>query len=116
MDLFPTFSEITHASVPEGLQFDGVDLRKLLEDPEATELPERPFYYYARNGKCEAVRMGKWKLHVNKTNGWKSKEEFPVSLYNLDEDISEKVNLANENPEVVEKLKNLITEFDNSID
>lgn len=115
MDLFPTFAKITQAGVPDGLKFDGVDLSKLLENPTATELHERPFYYYARDGKCEAVRLGKWKLHINKTIGWKSKDEFSVILYNLDEDISEKVNLASENPEIVEKLKNLITEFDTTL-
>lgn len=116
MDLFPTFAKLIDATIPESLEFDGIDISKLLLNSGEEKLQERPFYYYARNGKCEAVRLGKWKLHIDKTIGWKSEEEFPISLYNLETDISEKENLAQENPVIVEKLKNMIVEFDNSIE
>jgi arylsulfatase A-like enzyme len=115
MDLFPTFSVISEAKLPKELNFDGIDISELLYNPAAFEIPERSFYYYSRDGICEAVRLGKWKLHIGKSRGWNSKEAFPVSLYNLDEDISETENRAQENPELVKKLKAMITEFDNSL-
>lgn len=108
MDLFPTFASLTGAETPDGLTFDGLNIEELLSDPQNVKLNERPFYYYSRDGKCEAVRLGKWKLHIDKSRGWNSKDAFPVSLYNFDEDISEKNNLAMQNPEMVEKLKSLI--------
>ena len=75
---------------------------------------ERPFYYYARNGEPEAVRLGKWKLHIKKSIGWNAGEKgaFPVSLYNLDEDIEEQKNLAEQYPGLVMKMTKLIEEFE----
>ncbi len=116
MDLFPTFVKMINASVPDGLEFDGIDISELLQKPNDKKLPERPFFYYSRNGKCEAIRLGKWKLHIDKIIGWNGKEEFPVSLYNLETDISENENLAANNREIVDKLKSMLIEFDKSID
>lgn len=115
MDLFPTFAKLTGAEIPEGLQLDGKNIIELLKDPQNIKLEERPFYYYSRDGILDAVRLGKWKLHLTKNRGWNSKETFPVSLYNLEEDISEKNNLAEKHPEIVEKLQKIMLEFDDSI-
>lgn len=115
MDLFPTFAEITGAQIQEGYQFDGMDISGLLKNPEKERLPQRPFVYYSLFGKPEAVRLGKWKLHIGKSIGWTDQKPFPVSLYNLETDISEKENVADKNPEIVEKLSTLIKQFDNSI-
>ena len=82
-----------------------------------TESPYEAFYYYARNGKVEAVRYGKWKLHIAKSLGWNKKQgEFPVSLYDLEADVSEKNNVASEYPGVVEQLKKMISDFDTTLD
>ena len=115
MDLMPTLAKITGADIPDDIRMDGADISKLLLNPETSILPERPFYYYARNGKPEAIRLGKWKLHIDKSIGWNSKEEFPVSLYNLEMDISEADNIAEKHPEIAEKLRSMILEFDASI-
>jgi arylsulfatase A len=115
MDLFPTFAQLTGAKIPEGLQLDGENIIELLKDPQNVKLEERPFYYYSLDGILDAVRLGKWKLHIDKKRGWNSKEPFPISLYNLDEDISEKDNLAEKYPEIVEKLREILLEFDASL-
>lgn len=77
-------------------------------------MPERPFFFYATNGELEAVRLGKWKLHTKKSKGWDKQENgtFRVSLYNLEKDISEKNNVANQFPEIVEKLRTILIKFD----
>lgn len=113
MDLMPTLASIAGANIPEGLSFDGADIESLLVNPEKTDLPDRPFYYWSRDGEIEAVRLGEWKLHIKKTRGWNTAEQgdFPVSLYNLNEDISEQNNLAMKNPEKVEELFELIENF-----
>ena len=113
MDLFPTLMDI--AQIEEDKRtFDGINIVALLKNPKSTNLPDRPLYFYARNGKPEAVRLGKWKLHITKTLGWNVKEdgEFPVSLYDLEEDIQEQKNVADQYPDVVKKLTNSIWEFD----
>ncbi|WP_117881032.1 sulfatase family protein [Aureibaculum luteum] len=117
LDLYPTLAKISGSTIPSNLKLDGLDISDYLLHPEATKLPERPFYFYARNGEIEAVRMGKWKLHIQKSIGWNLNENgiFPVSLYNLDEDISEKNNVVDQFPEVVEKLTNMMNEFETEL-
>ncbi|MDD4143695.1 MAG: sulfatase [Prolixibacteraceae bacterium] len=117
MDLFPTFIDITGAKLSAPVKFDGISIRELLENPARVKLPDRPLLYYARNGKPEAIRYGNWKLHITKTLGWNMDEEgeFPVSLYDLKDDIGEKNNVAGDNPEVVEKLKKMLTDIDAEI-
>lgn len=112
MDLFPTFCDIIKAKVRRESSFDGISLKKLLIDPFNTRLSQRPFFYYSRNGDLEAVRYGKWKLHIEKSLGWNTDEEgnFPVSLFNLEQDIGEESNIATKYPEIVKKLNDSITE------
>jgi len=113
MDLMPTIATITGAKIPEAINFDGMNISSFLNNPEAVSLPDRPFYYWSRDGEIEAVRLGDWKLHIKKTRGWNKEEQgdFPVSLYNLKEDVSEQKNLAMDNPEKVEELFTLIENF-----
>lgn len=117
LDLFPTLAKISGAKIPTGLTMDGLDLSDLLFAPSSKPLPERPFFFYARNGKPEAVRRGKWKLHITKTIGWNLKDqgEFEVALYNLETDISEEINLAKQHPALVQELTDLIVKFDASL-
>ncbi len=117
LDLFPTFGKISGATFSDDLQLDGIDLSTIFEFPETAKLNKRPFYFYARNGDLEAVRFGKWKLHILKSKGWNKSEdgEFPVSLFNLEIDIEEKSNVAEQNPEIVEKLKQKLFEFDKTL-
>ncbi|MCK0158093.1 sulfatase [Cellulophaga sp. F20128] len=117
LDLYPTLAHIATAKIPETNVQDGLDITQLLLNPDSTNLPERPFYYYARNGELEAVRLGKWKLHTKKSNGWNTKMEgeFQVSLYNLETDIAEKLNVVSDFPEVARQLKKLMITFDDSL-
>ncbi len=117
LDLFPTLAKISGAKIPEGLIIDGIDISEFLLSPETKKFLERPFYFYARNGEVEAVRLGKWKLHIEKSRGLdvNLNDVFPVSLYNLDLDITEKNNVANQFPNIVEKLTNMMKEFDAEI-
>ncbi len=113
MDLMPTLAKISGSKIPENIQMDGMDISELWKNPEKTILNDRPFFYWSRDGEIEAVRLGDWKLHIMKTRGWNKNQqgEFPVSLYNLKEDISEKNNLAEQNQEKVDELTKLILSF-----
>ncbi len=118
LDLFPTLAKLSGAEIPGGLVMDGLDISDLLTGADSTQLPDRPFLYYARNGKPEAVRLGKWKLHIAKTIGWNKKEQgdFEPALYDLTNDIAEKNNLAKAHPDLVKELTKLMTDFDSSLD
>ncbi|WP_339717845.1 sulfatase [Cyclobacterium amurskyense] len=114
LDLFPTLAKISNSKIPTGIKIDGIDISEFLLDPDAKTLAERPFYFYARNGELEAIRLGEWKLHLKKSVGWneKSEGEFQAALYNLNLDIGEKDNVATHHPEIVTKLSELATAFD----
>lgn len=90
MDLFPTCAEIAGAKLPEGRIIDGRSLLPILEAREGARSPHAAFFY-----RTEAVRSGKWKL--------KGK-----ALYNLESDIGEAKDVAGENPEVFQRLSDLL--------
>lgn len=99
-DLYPTLAAIAGANVPDDRTIDGVDIRSLMEgDTQAT--PRDTFFYY-RKGELDAVRAGHWKLFVRR-NGQPIEE-----LYNLQDDVGEKVDVAVQNPSVVADLKESI--------
>lgn len=61
---------------------------------------EWPKYNWGKNeyhGMMQAVRHGKWKI-------LRHDEKQPWELYNLENDLSEKNNLAKEHPDIVKKL------------
>ncbi|MDT0552673.1 sulfatase family protein [Urechidicola vernalis] len=115
LDLFPTLLDI--AGIREMPNLDGRNIKKFLSNPSKLELQDEPIFFYGRNGEMEAVRYGKWKLHIAKARGWNKKKDgsFPVSLYDLDIDISESTDVSKQHSEIVEKLKKLIKEFENSL-
>jgi arylsulfatase A-like enzyme len=117
MDFYPTLAKIAGAILSEDHISDGNDIRLLLENPGTGYLTERPFYYYARNGDIEAMRLGKWKLHIKKSIGWQAKQDgdFQLALYDLDNDISESTNVANDFPDVAKKLSQQLLNFDSSL-
>jgi len=117
MDLVPTFVRLAGGRIPEDHKIDGYDIQALLMHPLTAETAYEAFYYYSRDGKPEAVRSGRWKLHIEKSRGWdKTQGPFPVSLYDLERDIGETTNLADENPQIVERLKIQIRQFDEQLD
>lgn len=113
-DLLPTFVNLTGGKTPENLVLDGRDISELLLHPENYKSQAFELLYYGRSGGLEAYTDGKWKLHIAKQLGW-GKEEFPVSLYNLDEDVQESKNLASENPEKVKTMKKRMLLLDSEL-
>ncbi|MCB4807860.1 sulfatase [Tamlana sp. 62-3] len=120
IDLLPTIAKIAGATLPKDRVIDGVDVSEIIH-AISTEL-DRPFFYYQHHI-LRAVRKGKWKLHLPhqpKTNSivhrkWpihsapKDRELFTKPmLYNLETDIAETTNVAEENPEVVKELLQLL--------
>ena len=72
-----------------------LDLRGIVREP-----PEA-FYYY-RGNKLEAIRSGKWKLRTTKE----------TELYDLESDIGEKHNRADEHSDIVQRLTAMMEAFD----
>ncbi|MEC3908478.1 sulfatase [Tamlana sp. 2201CG12-4] len=110
MDLMPTLAAITKGTLPNDKPVDGRNIEHFLKNP-VSKIEESPFFYYATNGEVEAVRMGKWKLHIAK----RAHQNFSVTLYDLQNDVGEKNNLADKHPEIVDQLQTVIANFDEQL-
>lgn len=100
-DIFPTVLELCGGE-PEKYEIDGISLKPMLFD-EGDALHE--YIFWEMEGQT-AVRKGKYKLVLN---GQLEEGETPraeVFLADLENDPSEKINLASELPELCEELKN----------
>jgi len=107
MDLLPTFAKLAGTKPPADRIIDGKDITLLMAGIKDLKTPHEAFYYYQID-QLQAVRSGKWKLHLKleakKRNWGKPIPNSPLQLYNLDADIAEKNNVADENPDVVNRL------------
>ena len=98
MDLYPTLAGLGGAAVPDDRIIDGKDITPLMLSEEGAESPHETFFYYMLNN-LEAVRSGKWKLHVRKGG------EEVSELYDLDADTGETNNVFAQHPEIVAELR-----------
>lgn len=101
IDFFSTLSSIAGAAPKGKHKIDSLDISDSIL--KGGESPRKTFFYYSATA-LEAVRHGKWKLKV-KTGRTEHK-----MLYDLEADISENVNVYNENPDVVKELTRLLDE------
>lgn len=62
LDLLPTVAVLAGAGMPKA-RIDGKDIRPLLLGEQGAKSPHGAFFYYS-GGELQAVRSGKWKLHV----------------------------------------------------
>lgn len=111
-DWFPTIAELCELPQPEH-RIDGKSLTEVLHSPESPS-PHEMFFWESgrsRDGPRWAVRQGDWKLlghpldnGSHSSNSAKSKPA-PLYLVNLAEDPSEQTNLAEQHPQVVQRLE-----------
>ncbi|MCU4676260.1 sulfatase [Catenovulum sp. 2E275] len=97
LDLLPTFYQAAGGHSQQLADIDGVNLLPYLTNNRKTKLSERPHQalYWKKENRA-AIRDGDWKLLRY--------PDRPAELYNLVEDQSEKVNLAQHYPEKVVDL------------
>ena len=101
-DFFLTLCEIAGVDI-DSFNTDGISLLKVLKDTEV-KLPREylfwhypHYYYFSITTPVSVVRYGDWKL-------LKYYENNTIELYNLKNDISEKVNMAEEKPEIAKDM------------
>lgn len=115
MDLLPTFCAISGADGPD-LPIDGYDIQSLFYGEEGAKTPYEVFYYYRRR-QLQAVRSGDWKYHLelgethlNWTTPVPLSDGRPAKLINLETDLQETIDLSQQYPDVVKKMKRLAEE------
>ena len=117
IDWLPTLAEWTQSALPK-LKIDGASLVSLLTGKTATA-PHQNFFFYYRTNELHAVRHKNWKLYLPHTyrtlNGRVGTndglpityEQFEIktpTLFNLTNDPEENLNVAEQYPEMVDKI------------
>ena len=116
MDILPTVAKLTGATLPSHT-IDGKDIWPLMLGKPGAKSPHETFFYY-RGYALEAVRSGKWKLHLphayrtlagrkGGTGGRPAKYEqakIKLSLFNLEKDVGEQKDVSAQYPDVVKRL------------
>jgi len=109
MDWLPTFAYLAGAKTDSSRIIDGKNIWKLISGDENVKSPHTVFYYYLMD-QLQAVRQGKWKLHLpleNRFDGG-NRDRFygssELKLIDLSRDNKEENDLSLEFPEVVERM------------
>ena len=117
-DLLATVAEITGASLDPSAGVDSYSLLPALLSQSEGPLREATVHH-SINGSF-AIRKGDWKLILCPgSGGWSDPTPGspgienlpPLQLYNLNKDMGETVNLAEEYPEVVDELRALLEKY-----
>ena len=120
LDFYPTFQTLLEVKPLQSEALDGVDISPLLEGKEISERSlfwHFPVYLQAYNPEEDdgrdplfrtrpgsVVRRGHWKLHHYY-------EDDSLELYNLEKDIGETTNVADDFPEIRNELHQLLQKW-----
>jgi arylsulfatase A len=119
IDILPTVAHLMGAQLPDH-KIDGRNIWPLIVgEPGATSPHEAYYFYYGQQ--LQAIRSGKWKLHF--PHGYRTLNGRPggtggtpvsydqaqigLELFDLEQDMGETTDVANEHPEVVARLSQL---------
>ncbi|MCI0461004.1 MAG: sulfatase-like hydrolase/transferase [Gemmataceae bacterium] len=108
-DLYTTIAKLAGGTRPKGRIVDGKDIWPLLAGKAEAKTPHEAVFFYS-SARLEGVRSGKWKLYLpgrRPGGAKKGKEETRVQLFDLEQDLGEKNDVAERHPEVVKRLQGL---------
>ena len=102
-DMLPTYCDLAGIDAPKN---DGISFAPSLR---GSEQPEHPYLYWEfhSHGGKQAIRKGKWKAIRNNV---KKTTKTPIELFNLEEDIGETKNIADQHPKIIKELEQLMDE------
>jgi len=101
-DVFPTLAEVAGAEASMGL--DGISFLPELLGRGDQEQHRFLYWEFPAYGGQQAVRMANWKA-VRKDI---FKDNMSIELYNLDDDPVENKNVAEEHPEIVKQIEQIM--------
>jgi len=113
LDLLPTIAALAGATQTKDKVLDGYNLEKVLTDLQPA--PRNVMYFY-RGSELFAIRQDQYKAHFitqlayHKDN--QREEHDPPLLYDLEQDPSEKYNIAEDYPEIIEEIMKLKQEHE----
>ncbi len=118
IDLLPTIANLIDADLPKN-KIDGKDIRPIMFDSPGAKSPHEAFWCYYGGGQLQAVRNDRFKLvfpHQYRTLAGRKggvdgqpadyeQASVKLSLFDLDNDVSESKNVIDKFPEVVAELQ-----------
>lgn len=118
MDIFPTILEMSNSGQVDDRIIDGLSIKNTLLNLEPSKREKVIFY---REREVYALRYRQFKAHFITKGVYdypypdiKTYMEKPL-LYNLDIDPSEKYNIADENPEILKKIYEVLESHQNNL-
>lgn len=122
IDLLPTLAQLTGASLPRAT-IDGRSVADLLLGTPGAKNPRDVTYYFAVH-ELQAVRKGRWKLHLphayehvvtpnrdGDRSGTVESRRTELALFDLQADPGEQTNVAGQHPDTVRELEQLALTF-----
>jgi arylsulfatase len=121
LDVLPTFAALAGAETPDDRVIDGEDIGHLLTGHFGKADPDKVYYYYLKTH-LQAVRQGKWKLHLPRPAHqpwlpWRNPNQHIAPedhlalaepmLFDLEADLGETTDVAADHPDVVAGLLQL---------
>lgn len=129
MDLLPTFCAISGTELPDDRIYDGYDISGLLK---GTGKSERETVFYYRGQRVYAIRKGDYKAHFITQLEYGNPTAHPVTrpevvvenkatvletplLYNVNVDPGERFNIAEDHPEIIAEIREVLAAHQASI-
>lgn len=121
MDFFPTVARLAGAQLPSDRVIDGRDIWPLLASKVGAKSPHEAFFYYYA-GQLQGLRSENWKLMlplskpmvrldmgrqgIEATGVYIERfgDPVPLRLFDIENDIGETANIAEQHPQVVARL------------
>lgn len=118
MDMVPTFCHLLGVPLPEK-KIDGYDIWDLFECKQKAITPYKALFFFMGNN-LESMRMGRWKYHRahdflpssqsfiyqrNRKNPTEIVPGIDESLFDLEKNIKEDINVIKEYPKVANRLR-----------
>lgn len=104
IDILPTLAAITATPLQADREIDGKNISPILFSALPVATPHPYFLYYGRSGKLAAIRRGPWKLHLQSGE-----------LFQIEHDIAEEFNLAEQHPKRISQLRALAKAADQQL-
>jgi arylsulfatase A len=121
LDVLPTIFALAGVETPKDRTLDGRDIRSLLMPQRNKKtLPEFEFYYSHSINKPFAIRLGSWKMHTRISSqtgnnyGFNASRSTPL-LFQVEQDLSERIDRAKEEPELIAKMLARLSQFESHV-
>jgi arylsulfatase A len=120
LDVLPTVLALAGGEAPDDRMIDGRDIRGMLGIADQHGTVKDFHFIYADSNAVKAARVGPWKIHtgiISQTggnHGFAASPEKPL-LFQIEQDFSERIDRAREQPDKVKEGLAVIQAFKDSL-